>query len=776
MKISGFIVLALLAILSVAMIPAQSRKLNPRLLASVGPSVQVGPIVLDKVKHDVSPAVRDLKVLTMSGAADSNDEDRTELRPQNSLPENLASSSVDSVLQQSAAQLVATTSGVSFEAQAASASAGSWGQPDANGAAGATQYVQWVNVSFAVYEKSTGALIKGPVLGNALWAGFGGPCETNNNGDPIAQYDKAAGRWVLTQRAAPSGGPYFQCVAVSTTSDATGTFYRYAFPLPHDFPDYPKMSVWPDAYYLSIDMETVSPFSHVGPYICALERNSMLTGAAATAQCFQLGSNYLSLLPSDLDGSTPPPTGSPNYIVCLGTNALNLWRFHVDFSTPSNTTLTGPTSISVAAFNNSCSNQACVSQPGTSEQLTTWTDRLMYRLAYRNFGSHESMVVNHSVIAGSSIGVRWYEIRSPGNNPIIFQQGTYEPDSNSRWMGSIAMDKAGDIALGYSHSSSSSYPSIFYTGRVPNDPAGTLEGEKTVISGTGVQPSVNNWGDYTSMSIDPVDDCTFWYTNQYLQSNGSTNWETNVSSFKFSNCTSTTTSSSFTHVQGAVGYKPSSSPDTITLGANPTLGNLVCVGITTLGSAITAVSVKDSNNNAYTITPNSPSALQSGAGQVWMAYLLSAPSNASKTITISYTGSVSVGAWADEFSGGPFSFDKDVSAANSVAGTTVNTPTLATAASGELLYAAAGVNGDISAPTAGETLGSWTGAGGAITAGNMSEYDLSASGTVAVQFTSSPSTWAAMAMAFYASSVSVQPAYREDKYVSFLDSKPSSKR
>ena len=611
-----------------------------------------------------------------------------EVPPQQLQPEGLVAGSADTVLQQSAGQLVATTVGMSFSGQAASASAGSWAQPDANGAVGATQFVQWVNVSFAIYDKSTGTLIKGPVLGNALWEGFGGPCETTNSGDPIVQYDKLANRWVMTQRAIPSGGPYYQCVAISSTSDATGTFYRYAFALPNYFPDYPKLAVWPDAYYLSIDMEILQPFSHVGPYICALNRNSMLAGAAATAQCFQLGSNYLSLLPSDLDGSTPPPVGSPDYFIGLGANSLNLWQFHVNFSTPSLTTLTGPTNIPVATFSNSCSNQACVSQPGTSEQLTTWTDRVMYRLAYRNFGGHESMVVNHSVNTGSSIGVRWYEIRSPGNEPFVFQQGTYAPDSSNRWMGSIAMDTVGDIALGYSHSSATSYPSVFYTGRLSTDPLGTLEGETSIVSGTGIQPSVNNWGDYTSMSVDPVDDCTFWYTNEYLTANGSTNWRTNISSFKFTACPSST-SSSFKHIQGAVGYKSSSSSDTVMLSANPTLGDLVCVGITTLSSAITSVKVEDSHNNSYTITPNSPSALQSGAGQVWMAYLPSAPSNATNTITISYTGSASVAAWADEFSGGPFSFDKDVSAVNGNAGTTVNTPTLTPKVSGELLYAAA---------------------------------------------------------------------------------------
>jgi hypothetical protein len=165
----------------------------------------------------------------------------------------------------------------------------------------------------------------------------------------------------------------------------------------------------------------------------------------------------------------------------------------------------------------------------------------MYRLAYRNFGTHESLVVNHSVTVGSnkgtSVGIRWYEIRDPNGTPTVFQEGTFAPDSSFRWMGSIAMDNVGDIALGYSLSSSSVFPSIAYTGRVPTDPLGTMEGENIVKAGGGSQvKSFIRWGDYSAMVIDPVDDCTFWYTTEYIASTGSFNWSTEITSFKFPRC------------------------------------------------------------------------------------------------------------------------------------------------------------------------------------------------------------------------------------------------
>jgi hypothetical protein len=411
--------------------------------------------------------------------------------------------------------------------------------PDTSGAVGATQYVQWVNLSFAVFDKASGTMLYGPAFGSTLWTGFGGPCEQNNDGDIVAEYDKAAARWVMSQHAVSGGPPFLQCVAVSQTSDATGSWNRYAFTLPNDFPDYPKLGVWSDAYYLTINEQDPTTYANLGANVCALDRQNMLLGNAASMQCFQLATTYQSLLPSDLDGSLPPPQNSPNYLLNMGTNALRLWKFHVDWQTPANTTLTGPVNIPVASFTKACSGSGfCVPQTGTSQLLDGIGDRLMYRLAYRNFpDGHESLVVSHSVSTPSAI--RWYEIQNPGGTPEVFQQGTFAPDSNYRWMPSIGMDQMGDIAVGYSVSSSSMTPAIRYTGREQSDPLNTMQSENSIFEGPAFQQGSNRWGDYSSMSIDPIDDCTFYYTNQYQPSNGSHNWHTRIASFKFPSCTST---------------------------------------------------------------------------------------------------------------------------------------------------------------------------------------------------------------------------------------------
>lgn len=409
--------------------------------------------------------------------------------------------------------------------------------PDTTGAVGKTQYVQWVNSSFAVFDKTTGNVVYGPVAGNTLWSGFGGKCETQNDGDPIVQYDKAADRWVMTQFAVPTGGPYFECVAVSQTSDATGAYNRYAFQY-SGFNDYPKVGVWPDAYYLTFNMFSSSN-AFLGTQVCAYDRAAMLAGRAATQQCVQLGVNYGGVLPADLDGSTPPPAGSPNYLINVGTNNLNLWKFKVDWVTPTNSRMTGPTVIPVAAFNAACGGGTCIPQPSTTQQLDSLADRMMFRLAYRNFGDHESLLASHSVQAGSSASsVRWYEIRSPNGTPTVYQQSSYAPDAASRWMGSLAMDKMGNMAVGYSVSSSTITPSLRYSTRLATDALNTLSNETSIVVGGGSQlATLSRWGDYTHMSIDPIDDCTFWYTGQYLKASGTFNWSTRITSFKMPNCT-----------------------------------------------------------------------------------------------------------------------------------------------------------------------------------------------------------------------------------------------
>src|SRR5260370_14326233 len=205
--------------------------------------------------------------------------------------------------------------------------------PDTEGTVGATQYVQWVNTSFAIFNKSNGALIAGPTAGNTLWSGFGGGCQSNNDGDPIVAYDKLSQRWVFSQFSGTTT-PYLPGISVSTTSDAPGTSTRYSFQY-STFDDYPKMSVWPDAYYVTFNM-FAGGTTFVGADACAYNRAAMLNGTPATQVCFQQGTSVGGLLPADVDGPTAPPAGSPTYMLYFGTNNLNLFKFHVDFTNPSN--------------------------------------------------------------------------------------------------------------------------------------------------------------------------------------------------------------------------------------------------------------------------------------------------------------------------------------------------------------------------------------------------------------------------------------------------------
>lgn len=428
--------------------------------------------------------------------------------------------------------------------------------PDTNGDVGINHYVQWVNLSFAIWDKN-GTLLYGPAAGNTLWQGFGGPCEATNNGDPIVQYDQLADRWLMSQFAFPNGyyaGPFYQCIAVSQTGDPTGAWYRYEYKISDTkMNDYPKFGVWPDAYYMSVN-QFVFYADHedfAGPGVVAFEREKMLSGLPANMVYFDISPQYASLLPSDMDGFTLPPAGSPNYFVQVNddgngawnTDRLMVFQFHVDWSNPSASTFSGPTVLDTAPFDSILCDVLlayCVPQPGAGAKLEALSDRLMYRLAYRNFGDHESIVVNHTVDTNGAdhAGIRWYEVRDPGGAPIIYQQGTYAPDSNHRWMGSMAMDKSGNIGLGFSISSDILYPSIRYAGRLSSDTLGILaQGENELMAGGGSQTGYSRWGDYSMMAVDPVDDCTFWFTSEYYAVTSDIGWQTRIGSFKFPTCT-----------------------------------------------------------------------------------------------------------------------------------------------------------------------------------------------------------------------------------------------
>ena len=414
--------------------------------------------------------------------------------------------------------------------------------PDTDGEVGLTQYVQMVNEGFQVFDKTTGASVLGPSGITTLWSGFGGVCQNNGNGDPVVLYDQLANRWVISQFAGISV-PTDECIAVSTTSDATGSYNRYDFHLGSNFFDYPHIGVWPDAYYMSMNVFNSSGTAFLGPQPFAFDRTKMLLGLPATFVTTGVtgGSGEEVYLPADLDGSIPPAVGAPaTFVEFPGGGAYRLFHFHVDFGVPANSTFTLFASTPAAGFTTLCATtRSCVPQAGTTNKVDGIGDRLMFRLAYRNFGDHEAVVGNYTVSSGGVAGIRWFELRNVTSGPVTkFQESTYQPDATWRWMGSAAMDQQGNLAIGYSASSASINPQIRYSGRLFTDPVNTLtQAEGTMFAGAGSQTgTLTRWGDYSDLTVDPVDDCTFWYTNEYIPANGSFNWRTRIGSFKFPGC------------------------------------------------------------------------------------------------------------------------------------------------------------------------------------------------------------------------------------------------
>lgn len=400
--------------------------------------------------------------------------------------------------------------------------------PDTDGDVGPDHYFQMINLSFAIWDKS-GNLLYGPVDNSTLWNGFIGPWTGTNDGDPIVLYDELADRWMASQFAVnTSNGTYWQLIAVSATPDPTGAYHRYAFQFPA-FNDYPKLSVWPDAYYATFNM--FGSYVRVG--VAAFDRAAMLAGDPdAEMVYFNQPSGTFSMLPADFDG-TPPPAGAPCYFAHLtgsgSSPVLEIYEFDVDWQTPANSSFSLVTNLSPASYSGNLNG---IPQPGTNTRLDDLAMMIMYRLQYRNFGDYQTMVTNHSVNVGSGrAGIRWYELRKDSGPWYIYQQGTYAPnDGENRWMGSIAMNGNGDIALGYSRASSSTYPSIYYVGRRASSPLGVMDLDEIMITGgTNSQSGINRWGDYACMSVDPVDDSTFWFTTEYMRGG----WKTRIASFDF---------------------------------------------------------------------------------------------------------------------------------------------------------------------------------------------------------------------------------------------------
>jgi hypothetical protein len=440
-----------------------------------------------------------------------------------------------------------------------------WGAgwpPDTNGDVGPTDYVQTVNTSIGIYDKATGTQLAAFTFDSLFsQAASGTPCDSSNQGDPVVVYDSFADRWIISDFAwtSFSSGPFYQCFAVSQSGDpVSGGWNFYAFKTESGslLPDYPKLGVWPDGIYMSAnDFATTGSQSFKNAQVWAFDRQAMEAGAPATGVTFNLpsrvqGVTVFSLLPSNARTVTgTPPAGAPNYFASIyGSYNIRVWKFHVDFATPSNSTLSGPTNSSIATFN--------VGPSNVPEALGNNVDTLSYRLMmqnqYTNLGGSESLWLTHTVGNGGSPNVaqvRWYQLPVTGGTIAKSprQQSTFAPDAKNRFMPSLALDKLGDLAIGYSVSDKTMYPSIRYAGRLAGDPLSTLtQSETSLIEGTGYQcctfsdGSTNTrWGDYSAMTIDP-DGCTFWYTNEYYDAQPTTlhedNWKTRIGSFKYPGC------------------------------------------------------------------------------------------------------------------------------------------------------------------------------------------------------------------------------------------------
>ncbi|MGC2193044.1 MAG: hypothetical protein WA628_00105 [Terriglobales bacterium] len=551
------------------------------LFSEAAAQVSAQPKFSNAVAFDQSPALRDLARRAAPTRALALSSKVVEVRPERGPAAVDRGFSGDAALQGRASvrpplQIPATSA--NFEGLSSLDNFNIFGfrvnPPDPVGAVGPNHYVEMVNLTFGVYSKS-GTLLLGPVDTGTLWSGFAVPDCTDPSGDPIVLYDQFVDRWILSQFTTSGLSdptrPFWNCIAISTTGDPTGSYYRYAFETGHFqfFPDYPKYGIWTDSYVITT--REFGPTVEYGIGVYGLEKNKMVNGQPARAVSFFIDGNVPEqlplvgdgLLPAYIDGKQKPKNDAA--IPLVGTqdddsdygatfDALNIWDFTVKWRSTPVATLSLNTQIPTAAFDSifPCAPTArdCLPQPGITNpaqylDILSYRQRPTWRLAYRNFKNYEALVTNQAVEAAPGVsGVRWYEIRRTGSTYSLFQQGTYAPgDGVHRWMGSIAQDKKGDMALGYSVVNGTDvFPGIRYTGRMAGDPLGQMTlGEGVVINGTGVQTTTNSrWGDYTSMNIDPADDCTFWYVNEYYtaagQASSPAGWQTRIASFKLPGC------------------------------------------------------------------------------------------------------------------------------------------------------------------------------------------------------------------------------------------------
>jgi hypothetical protein len=423
-------------------------------------------------------------------------------------------------------------------------------------AVGPDEIVQIVNSRMAVYAKkgekydATGKVLYGPVVTNTIFAGFGGECEHRVSGDAVVRYDQLAKRWlyvlpIFVRPPDDPKGPYSMCYAVSKGPDPLGPYYRYEFKRPL-FPDYPRPAIWPDGYYVPTSVgDTV-----IEKQACVADRSKMLQGLPATEQCVVIdGVNFL--LNADIDGQALPPDGAPNIMMAAGgtqlkehfeDDGLYVYKMHVDWVDPSKTSVSPARKISVAPYHYLCNGQLtkCVSQPGTDIRLDAQGDKLMQRLVYRRIGRHEWIAGLHSVdTKGDGGGVRWYEFKLDKHREAqLYQQGTYAPGGFYRWMPSIGIDRKGDIGIGYSFGGNPDYAGQRFAARSAKDPKGVLTFKETVLAeGHAAQTNTLRWEDYATTTMDPSDDCTFWYVGDYIKSVG-TSYSTRIGGFRLPGCSS----------------------------------------------------------------------------------------------------------------------------------------------------------------------------------------------------------------------------------------------
>jgi hypothetical protein len=439
------------------------------------------------------------------------------------------------------------------------ASGGGRGGIDISLAVGPDHVFEILNGNMAVFTKkgkkyeSTGKLLYGAVPNNTVFAGFGVRCGVSNNADSVVRYDQLADRWlivvpVFTRPPDNPQGPYAMCYAVSATPDPLGPYYRYEFQRPL-FPDYPRPAIWPDGYYNpSSTSDNLLPEVITQKHECIADRNKMLRGLPAMEQCVVIDGGVFTLN-TDVDGKRPPPVGAPNIMMSTGgtqlmkifeDDGIYFYKVHVDWGDPSKTSVSAPQKIAVAPYHYLCDGQlsSCVSQPGTERRLDAQGDKLIQRLVYRNFGDHESILAEHSVAtAAHAGGVRWYEFRlNKTRDPVLYQQGTYAPDGFYRWLGSMAMDRKGDIGMGYSFGGDPNFAGQRIAARRARDPKGQMTYHESVLAeGQASQTGSLRWEDYTNITVDPVDDCTFWFVGNYLKS-GAASSTTRIGSFAVPGC------------------------------------------------------------------------------------------------------------------------------------------------------------------------------------------------------------------------------------------------